>query len=136
MLLKLEAFPVPLLPSEFRRIRIELAREPGHPQGSRSTGYELLAPLDGSQRLAPELWKRHREECRVRRFHEGEEDRFGRLARRPGGSWYFDYDAAGSSDDEAGYRLGSERFVPGEYVSVADNHGHMHTYRVVSVQPV
>lgn len=124
------------LPREFRRIRLELAREPGHPEGSRRTGYDLLAPLDDEQHLAAEIWRKHRDACRVHRFREGEDDVVGRLARRPGGSWYFDYDDAASHDDEAGYRLGSERFVIGEYVSIADEHGHMHTYRVVSVQPV
>ena len=47
-----------------------------------------------------------------------------------------DYDADRSSDDETGHRLGAERFVSGEYVSIRDEHGHMHTYRVVSVEPV
>ncbi len=60
----------------------------------------------------------------------------GRLARNPGGAWYFDYDDEGTSDDENAYHLGSEPFLIGEYVSVRDEHGHMHTYRVVSVQPV
>ena len=125
-----------VLPDTFRKIRLELAREPGHPQGSRATGYELVAPLDESGRLSPESWRQNRELCRIRRFHEGENDFVGRLSRRPGGSWYFDYDRARSDDDEAGYRLTDERFVPGEYVSIADSRGRMHTYRVVSVQPI
>jgi hypothetical protein len=119
----------------FHRIRLELAREPGHPEGSRATGYEIMAPLDESQRLSPELWRENRERSSVRRFHEGEEDRIGRLGRHPGGAWYLDYDVDSSRDDEAGYRLGSERFVLGEYVSIADEHGKMHTYHVVSSQP-
>jgi hypothetical protein len=124
------------LPPEFRRIRLELARERGHPEGSRATGYELVAPLDHNHRLSDELWRGYRDNCRVRRFREGEDDQMGHLARRPGGWWYFDYDPESSSDDEAGYRLGDERFVSGEYVSIADEAGHMHTYRVVSVQPI
>jgi hypothetical protein len=123
------------LPEQFRRIRLELAREPGHPAGSRATGYLLVAPLDDEARLSPELWRKHRDQCRVRRFREGEDDMAGRLARRPGGAWYLDYDAERASDDETGHRLGDERFVPGEYVSIRDEHGHMHTYRV-SVEPV
>jgi hypothetical protein len=124
------------VPEQFRRIRLELAREPGHPEGSRATGYELVAPLDDEARLSPELRRKHRAQCRVRRFREGEDDMAGRLARRPGGAWYFDYDLARADDDEAAHRLGDERFVMGEYVSIRDEHGHMHTYRVVSVQPV
>lgn len=124
------------LPDEFRLIRLELAREPGHPEGSRFTGYEFVAPLDEHYRLDPHLWKIHRDHCGVRRFHEGEDDRKGRLARRPGGAWYFDYDPQSSEDDESGHRLGEERFMPSEYVSIADEHHAMHTYRVVSVRPL
>lgn len=124
------------LPAQFRRIRLDLARESGHPEGSHATGYELVAPLGEDERLSPELWRKHKDNCRVRRFREGEDDHIGRLARRPGGAWYFDYDPDSGSDDEAGHRLGDERFVTGEYVSIADEHGRMHTYRVVSVQPI
>jgi hypothetical protein len=127
---------MPLLPREFCQIRLELAREPGHPEGTRTTGYLLIAPLDENARLSAELWRKHKDQCRVRRFHEGEDDVVGRLARRAGGAWYFDYDPDSSRDDESGHRLGEERFMAGEYVSVADEHGHMHTYRVVSVRPV
>ena len=123
------------LPPEFQQIRLELAREPGHPEGSRQIGYEFVAPLDKEQRLDPDLWKKNRERCRVRRFHEGEDDAIGRLSRRPGGSWYFDYEE-GTEDDETGHRLGDERFTPGEYVSIADDEQHMHTYRVVTVRPL
>ena len=124
------------LPSEFHSIRLELAREPGHPGGSRSTGYDLVAPLDASRRLSAELWRKHKEGCRVHRFREGEEDAVGRLARKPGGTWYFDYNDENTDDDEDGYRLGSETFVVGEYISIADEKGRMHTYRVVSVNPL
>jgi hypothetical protein len=124
------------LPREFRRIHLELARETSHPQGSRRIGYDLLAPLDQEGRLSAELWKKHREHCRVRRFTEGQDDTHGRLARRGGGSWFFDFDPARESDDQPGFRLGEERFVPGEYVSVGDEHGAMRTYRVVFVEPV
>jgi hypothetical protein len=92
--------------------------------------------LNAANRLSAELWRKHRAYCRLRRFHEGEDDRIGRLARHPGGSWYVDYDSARQSDDEAGYRLGDERFALDEYVSIADAHARMHTFQVVSVQPV
>jgi hypothetical protein len=124
------------LPDQFRRIRLELARESAHPEGDRRTGYELVAPLDDEGRLDAELWRAHKDNCRVRRFRGGENDEIGRLARHPGGSWYFDYDPQSSRDDEAGFRLKDERFRPGEYVSIADEGGTMHTYRVVAVAPV
>jgi hypothetical protein len=34
------------LPLSFRRVRLELAREPWHPEGSASFGYLIWAPLD------------------------------------------------------------------------------------------
>jgi hypothetical protein len=122
------------LPHEFRQIRLELAREPGHPEGSNASGYDLIAPLDQDSRLSPDVWRAHKDACRVHRFREDEDDRVGRLARRPGGSWYLDYDDARSDDDESAHRLGNERFLIGEYVSIADEDGTMHTYRVVSVR--
>ena len=39
-------------------------------------------------------------------------------------------------DDEAGHRLGDERFIPGECVSIEDDHRRMRTYRVVFVRPL
>ena len=42
----------------------------------------------------------------------------------------------GLGDDEAGYRFGAHRFAPGEYVSIRDHDGEMHTFRVVAVEPV
>ena len=121
-------------PSGFHQIRLELAREPGHPGGSNATGYDLIAPLDPESRLSPEAWRDHKDLCRVHRFREGEDDMVGRLARKPGGAWYFDYDDSTQDDDETAHRLGEERFMIGEYVSVRDENGDMHTYRVVSVR--
>lgn len=121
-------------PPGFHQIRLELAREPGHPGGSNSTGYDLVVPLDHDQRLSPDEWRKHKDLCRVHRFREDEDDAVGRLARKPGGAWYFDYDDSTEDDDEMAHRLGDERFMIGEYVSVRDEDGDMHTYRVVSVR--
>jgi len=121
------------LPHNFRRIRMELAREPGHPMGSARIGYTVLAPLDENGKIDAETWKHHRDACRVVRFRPDEDDDIGHLIRRPGGSWAFRYDITGDEDDEAGYRFGDERFEVGEYVSVREDDG-MHTFRVVSVE--
>lgn len=118
----------------FRHVRLELAREKGHPEGDRETGYDLMVPLDADGRLDAAEWKSQQAACRVRRFRHGEEDLVGRLRRKPGGQWYFDY-AEGDRDDEVGFRLGEERFVAGEYVSILSG-GLMHTYRVKLVETV
>ncbi len=125
------------LPRSFRRIRLALAREKDHPTGSHLHGYEFAAPLDEQGRIDPEIWKKHREACRVRRFRPGEADDIGHLVRKPGGSWAFRYDIDGDEDDEPGHRLGEERFAIGEYVSFYDDEDEeMHAYQVVSVEPV
>ncbi|TPK99012.1 MULTISPECIES: hypothetical protein [unclassified Mesorhizobium] len=120
------------LTPNFRTIRLLLAREQSHPEGDREEGYDVLAPLTDEGRLNAEEWKSHKGFCRVRRFRTGEDDLIGRLRRKPGGQWYFDY-AEGDRDDEVGFHLGEERFVTGEYVSITRN-GAMHTYQVARVE--
>lgn len=117
-------------------LRLELAREPGHPDGSTRHGYELVAPLDEQGRLDPVAWKALKERCRVRRFWGEEADDVGHLVHRPGGSWAFRYDLSGEEDDEAGVRLGAHAFNLGDYVSVRGEDGTTHTFRVVLAEPV
>jgi hypothetical protein len=123
------------LPKTLRKIRLELAREPGRPQGSAQDGYEFLVPLQPDGRIDAEAWSANADRCRVRRFRTREADQIGRLARDPDGQWFFDYDAETDEDDEPGFRFGDEQFVIGEYVSIEDS-GRMHTYRVVAVDPI
>lgn len=122
-----------VLPRSFRKIRLELAREKGHPVGSAKRGYIIVAPLDQDHRFDAETWKQYRDACRVVRFRSGEDDDIGHLVHRPGGSWAFRYDIRGDEDDEAGYHFEQERFEVGEYVSVREADA-THTYRVVSVE--
>jgi hypothetical protein len=118
--------------AEFPVVRLVLAREKGHPDGERDEGYDLLVPLTKDGRLDPREWRTHQGVCRVRHFRARAEDRIGRLRRKPGGQWYFDY-VEGERDDEIGFHLGDERFVPGEYVSIRSD-GVMHTYQVARVE--
>lgn len=116
-------------------IRLERAREPGHPEGSAADGYEFTAPLTPDGRLDSANWSGARADCFVRRFRRGEAERHGRLARKGGGAWFFDYDRGDDADDETGFRFGEESFIVGEYVSLREEDG-MHTYRVTAVEPV
>jgi hypothetical protein len=120
------------LTPKFRNVRLLLARDKDHPGGDHDEGYDLLVPLDDDHRLDAADWKTHQERCRVRWFRAGEADRIGRLRRKPGGTWYFDY-AEGEADDEIGFRFNEERFVTGEYVSVTHG-GKAHTYQVARVE--
>ncbi len=120
------------LPPSFRNVKLLLARERGHPQGERSEGYDLLIPLDESGRLDPAIWKVNQAACRVRHFADDSDVGVGRLRRKKGGQWYFDY-AEGEDDDEIGFRLGEEQFVTGEYVSIWHD-DVMRTYQVARVE--
>jgi hypothetical protein len=126
------------LPHALEQIRLELARSKEFPSGSSSHGYEFVAPLNEHGHIDAALWSRCREQCRVRRFWDGEDDVIGRLVRLPGGNeharWVFDYDSKRRDDDEAGYRFGAHIFAPGEYVSVRDDDGELHTFQVKSVR--
>jgi hypothetical protein len=126
------------LPHTLKRIRLHLARSKAFPEGSSRHGYEFVAPIDAKGHIDPELWRQHREHCRVRRFWDGEPEQVGRLRHMPGGAeharWVFDYDTSRADDDEAGYRFGAHAFVPGEYVSITEDDGDIHTFRVISVE--
>lgn len=123
------------LPRTFRKIRLELAREKGHPAGGAGRGYIIVAPLGRDRRFDADAWKAHRDACRVVRFRSGEDDDIGHLVHRPGGSWAFRYDIRGDEGEEAGYHFEDERFEVGEYVSVREADA-THTYRVISVEPI
>jgi hypothetical protein len=130
---------VTTLPHSFKRIRLTLARSAEFPQGSLWHGYEFVAPLDDQGHIDVELWRQHRDNCRVRRFWEGQDDEIGVLVHKPGGAehgrWVFDYDQAAADDDESGYRFGAHVFRLGEYVSIRNEDGETHTYKVASVEP-
>jgi hypothetical protein len=112
-------------PSNFRRIRLELARE----------SYVLVAPLDATSHLDVEAWRQYPDLCRVVRFRSEADDDIGHLVRRRGGKWAFHYDLRGDISDESGHRLENDRFVTGEYVAVEEDSG-MRTFQVASVERV
>jgi len=122
------------LPTTFRRIELELAREPDHPVGDPTERYTLIAPLDAEGRIDSDLWGEHREACRVVRTHEGEVSA-GHIVHGPGGIWRFEFDISGSAPVERAFRLSDERLQPGEYVSIIREDGE-HPYCVMSVSGV
>ncbi|MEO5807839.1 hypothetical protein [Devosia sp.] len=117
------------------RIELELAREPGHPEGDRDHSYRIYLPLMDDWHIDASAHKAMPDWCRVVRKRPGEEPAHGRILRGPGGRWMFDYSDASSRDDEVGFRLSEERFVAGEYISIREDDGKMHVFRIVSVQP-
>ena len=69
-----------------KRIRLELARTPEFPEGSRDRGYDIIAPLDADGHLVDSEWREQRQKCRVRRFWPGSADQHGWLVHKAGGS--------------------------------------------------
>lgn len=113
-----------------KTIRLELARDPDFPEGSRERGYEFAAPLDERGRLLPAEWRRTRMRCRVKRLRPGGAVEIGALVWR-GGVWAFD---CGGRDGEAqGIKLGTHRFVPGEYIAFREGNGVQRTFRIARV---
>ena len=109
--------------STFQHIRLELAREADHPQGDAGSGYDLDAA------------KAEPDRCHVRRFVDDATVATGLLRHTTGDRWLLDLDP-GDADDVTGYRLGEEKFVLGEYVSLLTAKGDQHTYMVKRLQPV
>ncbi|MFT0860841.1 hypothetical protein [Ancylobacter sp. G4_0304] len=121
------------------RIRLHLARSKDFPEGSARHGYEFVAPLDESGHIDLDAWRAVRAACTVERFWGNDAPEQGRLVHRAGGvngaSWVFDYEEGDTEDDETGYRFADHAFVPGEYVSLRDEDGDMHTFQVFTVTP-
>ena len=122
-----------------RRIRLEQARDKGRPEPAPGNGYEFVAPLSEDGRIDIDAWKNYRTLCFVHRLEGGTVVERGLLVHRPGGAggatWAFDYEL-GEGEEEAGYRFGAHPFKIGEYVSVRDEDGDLHTYRVAAVSAV
>jgi len=116
-----------------KTVRLELARNQDFPDGSSRHGYELQAPLQADGHLDEAAWRslRSSQPSVVRRFWAGEDDRHGELIRTRHG-WAISY-APGEDDDEAVFRLDRHLFKPGEYVTVTEPAGAVHTFRVASV---
>jgi hypothetical protein len=117
-----------------KRIRLELARTPDFPEGSRSHGYEFVAPLDASGHLDSAAWPTAKAACTVHRFWDGTPDEHGSLIHRRNNSWAFSYEP-GDDDDEPIFRFDKHVFVVGEYVTVTEHDGVARPFRVADVAP-
>jgi len=116
-----------------KRIRLELARTPDHPDGSARHGYEFVAPLNAGGHLVAADWQKARDACTVRRFWADADDEHGRLIHRRDGKWAFSY-AVGDDDDEPIFRFDKHVFRQGEYVSVTEHDGVARPFKVVDVR--
>lgn len=115
-----------------KHIRLELARCPGYPEGSRTCGYEFSAPLKHDGHLDVDQWRTNPASCAVRRFWDDEEDRRGHLVH-VGRGWRFHYDGDVPDEDEPLYKLDGHQVRKGEYLSITEHDGTTYPFRVVSV---
>ncbi len=115
------------------RVRLELARGPGFPQGSHRHGYEFVLPLLPDGRLDRHAYGTAPELCTVHRFWDGEGDFVGELVHL-NGNWVFSYEP-GPADDEAIVHFAHHDFREGEYVTIREPGGIEHTFRIVRVTP-
>jgi hypothetical protein len=121
-------------PTPICHILLELGREPGgHPYGDSSHLYHLFLPLTGDGMIDPDSWRKSRSLCRVRRQRPGEPEARGLISHGPGGRWYFEYSPG--EPTECGFRLETERFTVGEYVSIKEDDDRLHTFQIVSIKP-
>lgn len=121
--------------TRFHHIRLELAREPGHPAGAPDEGYDIVAPLDDEGRLDAAALRAAPERNHVRRFSHDETVAAGKLTHGPGGRWILDVEPD-AANDVVGFHFEDERFVTGEYVSLTLPSGGQHTYVVARVVEV
>ena len=115
-----------------KTIRLELARNPGWPQGNSDCGYEFKAPLSDDGHIDVEGWRADKKACAVHRFWVGEDDEHGHLIHTRHRTWAFSY-VAGEEDDTPFFRFEAHAFLPGEYVSITEHDGNAYTFQVASV---
>lgn len=114
-------------------IHLDLAREPGHPEGSVRDRYTLVLPLKTDGRIDEAYCRGVPDLCTVARLSEDGGIKRGLIRREPDKTWVFDYGDA-VEGAETGFRFSQEHFTPGEYVSI-ERDGVQHPYRVISLQP-
>ena len=110
----------------WRKLRLELARSPAYPEGSRHHGYLLNAPLDRSGRIDVAAYEAGQNRAVVEEFWADREPRRGRFVRHRRNLWCFAF----GMEEEPIFHFGDHRFVPGEYVTVRDLSGKDLTFRI------
>lgn len=113
-----------------RNVRLELARCPEFPEGSKAHGYELHVPLGHDGRLDRDQLHKHHGEAGFHRFW-GVDDDHGEVKHGHRG-WVLSF-RPGTDDDEVIFRGDEHRFVAGEYVSIKERDGVTRPFHVVSV---
>ena len=117
------------------KIRLELGRMAGAPEGDARHGYEFVAPLDGHGHLDPQEWRSQKDRCAVRRFRPGQAETRGSL-RHCGRGWLFDYVQNRSDDNETIFRADRHLIEKGLYVSIKEEDGVQRPFKIVEIKPL
>ena len=117
------------------RIRLELAVNPGFPEGDALCGYEFEAPLNSAGLIDREEWCSNQERYPVKRFWRNEPDKSGRLVSTSEHSWHFRYSDL-DYPDEPTFQFYRESFSVGGFVSLRDHSKEMRLFRIVSVDAI
>ena len=123
-----------MMPSRMSFIKLELAREIAEQAELASHAYELHLPLSDDGRIDVSEWRRDPMRCHVTRKRPGEPSASSRILFFNGGTWALDFPNQNSRDDEVGFRLSSDMFLEGEYVSIREDDGRMHLFRIMQVR--
>lgn len=118
------------------RIRLELGRIEGFPNGSSAHGYEFIAPLTKDGHIDIAAWHGFKDICRVRRFWGGDPEEKGLLKRHGEHGWYFDYRRHDQNDDEPFFRLDTHRLVKDGYVSITEHDGVQRPFKIVLTESI
>lgn len=113
-------------------VRLDLARTPGHPEGSRDHCYLLRLPLNAAGFVDQRRLRAQPEEATVLRSWPDEPERAGHLAHVRD-RWIISY-GPGEEDDETVFHLETHPFRPGEYVTITGPEGRPLSFRVWSCQ--
>lgn len=120
--------------SDWKIIRLELARTAEFPEGSPSRAFILRLPLFENGLIDEAAIDANAAMATVKRLWPNEPDQQGYVVRS-GAVWAFSY-AIGEDDDEDLFHLESHPLRQGEYITLAEPCGNVLPFRVARISSV
>lgn len=117
--------------SDWKIVRLELARTPEFPDGSPSRAFLLRLPLFADGLIDEAEVARKPAMATVKRFWPNQPDQQGYVVRA-GSHWAFSY-AIGDEDDEDLFHLEAHPLRQGDYLTLTEPNGDALPFRVTSV---
>ena len=114
----------------WKRIRLDLAPNPGFPRGSAGRAYLLHLPVDAQERIDSAEIERNPGRATVRRFWSSEPDEYGQVVQADG-QWHFRYEQRAN---DAIFRPGPAGLQIGSDAVVESPDGVVRRFRVTSMK--